>query len=572
MKEKLMKILPTIVGLFFQQKTTRSNISLLCRFLLVLIVIIAAYSIIFHFVMAWEGRDYPFPNGIYWTIVTMTTLGYGDITFYSDLGRMFSVLVLLSGLLFLIVLLPFTFIHFFYAPWLEAQKQARTPRKLPADTNGHILLSNPDSLTTALIAKLPQYGYNYTLIVPDQQKALELFDQNYKILLGDLDDMATYRQARADQARLVFFNHDDQVNTNAVFTLRELTPDTPIISAAESMASVDILEMAGCNQVYQFSGMLGRALARRVLGVSMQANVIGRFGELLIAETPAMRTPLEGKQVKESKLRETTGVNIVGIWERGKFNIPGPDTRLGSNTVLVLAGSREQLESYNEIYGIYNLSFHPVLILGGGRVGKAAAQALQESEIDYRIVERSARIAENREKHVLGNAADYHTLNQAGIHKAPSVIITTHDDNLNIYLTIYCRKLRPDIQIISRATQDRNISKLHQAGADLVMSYASMGANTIINHLKGDNVLMVAEGLDIFREKVPFSLRGKTLAQSNLRAKTGCNVIAIESLEKGTIINPTPDTDLNPEDELILIGTSEAEKSFLTTYKNNNTL
>ena len=62
------------------------------------------------------------------------------------------------------------------------------------------------------------------------------------------------------------------------------------------------------------------------------------------------------------------------------------------------------------------------------------------------------------EQYIVGNAADLDVLKQAGIDEAPTVIVTTHDDDLNVYLTIYCRRLRPDIQIISRATEERNVA------------------------------------------------------------------------------------------------------------------
>ena len=80
-------------------------------------------------------------------------------------------------------------------------------------------------------------------------------------------------------------------------------------------------------------------------------------------------------------------------------------------------------------------------------------------------------------------------LEKAGLKTAPSVIITTHDDDLNIYLTIYCRRLRPDVQIISRASFDRNINKLHRAGANLVMSFSSLVTATISNLLKPEQML-----------------------------------------------------------------------------------
>ncbi|MEI2691813.1 MAG: hypothetical protein V9H69_19770 [Anaerolineae bacterium] len=52
--------------------------------------------------------------------------------FESDLGQAFSIVVIISGVVFLLILFPFTFIEFFYAPWLKAQAEARTPTELPS--------------------------------------------------------------------------------------------------------------------------------------------------------------------------------------------------------------------------------------------------------------------------------------------------------------------------------------------------------------------------------------------------------------------------------------------------------
>ena len=140
------------------------------------------------------------------------------------------------------------------------------------------------------------------------------------------------------------------------------------------------------------------------------------------------------------------------------------------------------------------------------------------------------------------------------------MLITTHSDDINIYLTIYCRKLRPNIQIISRATNDRNISKLYSVGADFVISFASMGANKILNILMPDKILMLAEGLTVFKTPVPASLAGKTLAESHIR-RSGCNVVAIKTGDSFNI-NPDPSAHLNNNDELVLISTTEDEKQF----------
>ena len=194
-----------------------------------------------------------------------------------------------------------------------------------------------------------------------------------------------------------------------------------------------------------------------------------------------------------------------------------------------------------------------VIIIGGGRVGRALARALKEHEVDYRIVETNpARILDAN--YVEGSAADYNTLQRAGIDHAPAMVITTHDDDMNIYLTIYCRRLRPDIQIISRATRERNVSTLHRAGADFVLSYASMGATAIFNYLRRAGVVVIAEGLHLAETNVPDTLAGRTLGEAAIPAQTGCNVVALRS-EAGVTINPEPSTVLKSGVEIILIGT-----------------
>jgi len=563
-----MKFLPAQVIYFVRSRTTKRNLRLLFKFLLALAIVVTIYSVLFHFIMIFEDREFSWITGFYWTLTVMSTLGFGDITFVSDLGKVFSMVVLMSGIVFLLVMLPFTFIQFFYAPWLEAQSRARAPRELPENTSGHVILTNFDPITINLAKKLNQYNYEYAIIATDLQQALELYDLDYKVVVGDPGDPETYKRLRVQNAALVVANNDDMMNTNISFTIRGLSNKVPIVTNADADDSIDILQLAGSTHVFQFMKMLGKSLARRTLGVSMGANVIGKFEQLLIAEAPAMRTPLEGKTLIESNLREKTGITVVGMWERGRFEIPHPQTRINSSTVLLLAGSAEQLNKYDEIFSVYRI-YHtanaPVLILGGGRVGRATAEALEERQVAYKVVDKNLKLIENNENYIHGDAADINTLYRAGIREAPSVIITTHNDAMNIYLTIYCRKLRPDIQIISRANLDRNISKLHGAGADLVMSYASMGANTIINLLKPDEVLMFEEGLNIFRAPVHSSLVGKSLAENQIRKQTGCSVIAINT--KGKLnINPDPTIPLRENDEMILIGTADEEKRFIENY------
>jgi voltage-gated potassium channel len=549
----------------FLRTTGRRNVRLLVRFIAVLAAMVVVYSVLFHFLMAVEGKQHTWLTGFYWTLTVMSTLGFGDITFTGDLGRAFSIVVLISGMVFLLILLPFTFIEFFYAPWMQAQAEARAPRQAAPGTGGHVIITAYDPVTISLMRKLDDYGYPYLLVVGELQEALRLHDLGVRVLFGEVDRPETYRLARAESAAMVVATGNDFVNTNIAFTIRELTDRVPIVATANADDSVDILKLAGSSHVLQLAEMMGSALARRISGADATAHVIGEFGEVLIAEATAAGTPLDGKTLAQSRLREHAGVSVIGLWKRGQFEVATAETKIDSHSVLLLAGSEQQLRRYDELFCIYHVSSAPVIIIGGGRVGRASARALAEREVDYRIVESRTERIRDTSKYVEGNAADLETLERAGLRECPAIIITPHDDDQNIYLTIYCRRLRPDVQIISRAVLERNVSTLHRAGADFVLSYAWMGATSIFNRLQRADVLMVAEGLHVFETEVPPALTGKTLAEAAIARETGCSVVALRTAT-GLQINPAATEVMQRGQRVILICTPDAEQRFLSRY------
>ena len=559
-----MKFVTSQMLSFMSLRSTRRNIRALVRFLFILVALVCTYSILFHYVMMFEGRQFSWVTGFYWTLTVMSTLGFGDITFESDLGRVFSIIVLMSGIIFLLVLLPFTIIQFFYAPWVEAQATARAPRELPPTTRGHVILTEHEPVAAALIKKLGQSNHAYVLLVPDPEEAARLHDERVKVIVGELDDPDTYRRARADQAALVATTTSDIVNTNIAFTVRQVAPETPIVATAETPTTAEILERAGASHVISLGDLIGRALARSMVGGDAVTHVVGAIDDLLIAEANAHNTPLVGRTLRENRLAEL-GVNVIGLWDRGTFHSATPDTVITNSSILLLAGSRQHLDQYDEHFVIYNVSVKPVLILGAGRVGRATAQAFKERGIDYRIVDLDCEDLPDRECALQGDAGDPKVLAAAGLHDAPAVIITTHNDSLNIFLTIYCRSVRPDIQIVSRGTLERNAELLHRAGADFVLSFASMGATSIFNLFQRQRVITVAEGLVVFQRAIPSALAGKTLANCGVR-ETGCNIVAIRDSAGRLDSNPAATTMLRAGGELILAGNAEAESKFLERY------
>ncbi len=560
-----MKFSTTQILVFFSERRTQRNIRSLLKFVGVLVALIVLYSVLFHFIMAYEGQRHSWVTGFYWTLTVMSTLGFGDITFQSDLGRVFSILVLATGIIMLLILLPFTIIQFFYAPWVEAQPAARTPRQIGSDTRGHVILTGYNPVTMALIRKLDQAGIKYVLLVADFEQASTHHDMGLSVTFGPLDSPETSRLAQPEHAGLVATTEEDVINTNVAFLVRRVSPDVPIVATATSETAAAILKHAGATRVLQLGAMMGRSLARCMVGGDAITNVVGKLDELLIAEANTNRTPLVGKTLAENRMSEL-GVSVIGLWQRGEYQPATPDAVVGEHTILVLAGSAEQFANYDEAFVIYNVSTKPVLIIGGGRVGSAAARALSERSVDWRIIDIDPEQVPTGERGIVGDARDPNVLKRAGIEDTPAVLITTHDDSVNIYLTIYCRSLRDDLQIVSRATLAQNTETLHSAGADFVHSYASMGSSGVLNPILGDRIATVTEGFDIFRISVPLSLDGKSLVECGVREKTGCTIVAVRNEDGSIDINPPAGSRLVAGREMVLAGTGESEVKFKEAF------
>ena len=142
-----MKILPsTLLSARRNGTSGRRNVDQLLKLIGIVLVFVLLSSFAFHLFMKAEGREdnYVWFDGFYWTMVTMSTLGYGDIAFNDWPGKLFSVGVMLFGMMSMLVILPFAFIRFAYEPWMEAQNEARTPRQLDPNMREHVILTNFD--------------------------------------------------------------------------------------------------------------------------------------------------------------------------------------------------------------------------------------------------------------------------------------------------------------------------------------------------------------------------------------------------------------------------------------------
>jgi len=553
-----MKFLSGHLGYALRDEQLRTNVGGLLKYLAFLLVVVGVYSVVFHFVMLHaEGREHSWVTGVYWTLTVMSTLGFGDITFTSDVGRAFSVIVLLSGIVLLLIVLPFAFIRYFYAPWLEARLRLRAPRGLAPEVSGHVVLCSADSLAEGLLPVLEREKVPVVVLEEDPTTATSLYGNGMPVVRGAVDDVETYRAVRVDQARLVVLNRDDLTNTNIALTVRESCPTVRIAALANDEHSVDILELSGCDRVLFLKRRLGEQLANRVRAGHAEAHEIGRYRDLAFAEFSVQQTPLVGRTIAESRLRDIAGVNVVGVWMRARMVPPSPELVLEEHSLPVVAGSPEAVQRLNEYLYIYDTNRNPVVVLGGGTVGRAATRALKERAVPVHLVERKPELADEigdlPDRLVIGDAADRRVMEQVGMEGGPSILMNPNDDAANIYLSSYSRRLNPGARIVSRINRDRNLAAIQRAGADLVLSYTTLGVEHLLAILHDRPPVVLGEGIGFHEVPCPRALDGQTLRGSRIGERTGLTVVGIED-DGGLLSDPKPTTELRAGSVLLVIG------------------
>jgi Trk K+ transport system NAD-binding subunit len=210
------------------------------------------------------------------------------------------------------------------------------------------------------------------------------------------------------------------------------------------------------------------------------------------------------------------------------------------------------------------------LIIGAGTVGRAAALALRRKGVTVAAIDRNAAalatLAGDVDLAVTGNAADRHCLAEAGLHETESVLLTTNTDAVNIFLALFCRRLKPDLRLVSRITHERNVEAIHRAGADFVLSYTSLAIDAVMSLLNDRESVLLGEGVEMFALPVPTGLAGQTLGGSGIGSRTGLSVVAVR--QAGRLLTElSADTILPEAGELLMLGSVDQRRTFADLFE-----
>jgi Trk K+ transport system NAD-binding subunit len=545
------------------QRLRRRNTRILVAYAGFVSAVVFLEALLFRALMWWgEGRQESLATGIYWVLSTMSTLGVGDIVFTGTAGRLYTVFVLLTGIILLLAVLPFAFVRFFYAPWLAS-------RTVPSNISGHIVIAGHGDLARPLVETLELHRLPHFMVEPDTQRATHLEEEGVPVISRPLDEQHTYQSLRIDEAALVVLDGTDAENTNSALQIHDLAPNIHIAAVASSEQAEDILRLAGVRRVLPLKRLLGQHLAARLNAGHAQTHVIGRLRDLLVAEMPVHMTPWVGQSIRDLDLRDRFGVNVVGVLEQAQFRPAHSETVLGPQSVPVVIGTAAQMRELDEFLIIYNVNYSPVVVVGGGVVGHAATRVLRKRGVPVHVVDlkpQSGHWGEDQpERWIVGDASDRRVLVEAGLLEAPSVLLTTADDATNIYLALQCSHVAEDVRIVSRVTHERNLRAVQRAGAQVALSHTSLGVSSVFAALNQQELVILGEGVELHEFRVPDSLVGKTLEQSEIATRVGLNVIAIQKPD-GQIGIPVASTVLEADDGLLMIGAQSQLQKFIEEY------
>ncbi len=363
------------------------NVLVLVGYVVFLVIVMMTYARVFQY-LSWrstrDGRTTLFINGLYWTVTTMTTLGFGDITFVSHAGRLFSAFVTLTGFVFLLVFLPFGVISVIFAPWLENLLRYRPRLRLTRNLKGHVVICGWDTVTETLAKTLTTTGVSYVVLTPDMEEARRLEEARVNVVLGVPTHAEALKRVRTEYARVVIANMSDPDNTNLALTVASFC-STPVAAVVTVPERKELVRMAGATHVVPLRETLGNYMAVRATTRGAMGHVVDSLGNLLFAEIPAHGTPFVGVSLRDSGVRAKTGVSVIGIWQRGHFSLPRARNRDHRRHGLVVRRHQEESRGLGAAPGECETD-DLVMILGYGTVGSAASAFLRHRKVPHIIV------------------------------------------------------------------------------------------------------------------------------------------------------------------------------------------
>ena len=345
-----------VVGLVFLQSNT-SDILItqlrLLRAFAILILVALTGTLGYHYLEGWDLAD-----GLFMTVITMTTIGYGEVQPLDEYGRLFTILlsIMSVGIAGYAISATAAFIiegHFNHLI------QGRQMNKQIAKLTDHIVLCGAGHVGLQIAAEFQKTHTPFVIIeqTPDVYDNIDRFGDIPRILGDATKDEILYLAGIDRACGLVAALSDDKENAFVVLSARSLNPKLRIVARLTEDENAEKLRKAGADEIVAPSTIGGLRMA----SVMIRPTVVTFLDEMLNATKQTLRieeahinpgSGLVGKNLVEADIGHKTGTMILAIRsENGsqRFNPPPKEVTLKENDILIVIGTPEQVETLRDL-------------------------------------------------------------------------------------------------------------------------------------------------------------------------------------------------------------------------------
>lgn len=496
-------------------------------------------------------------------VETFTATGYGsDAPWTSPEMNILVMLLDLTGVGLFFLALPAILL-----PLFRETLSTTVPSAVDDDYRDHVVICSYTNRVDALIDELTSTGIEYVLLDPDRDRAVDLYEDGYNVIDADPQSVEALEAANLSAARALVADVSDRVDASIVLAAKEAAEDVPVVSVVEDTDLISYHELAGADHVVTPRRLLGEGLARKVttevatdLGDSLQLGEDFEIAEISIRAT----SELAGQTLGDSDIRGRYGVNVVGAWVGGEFETPPPlSTPLDKGTTLLVTGEEASLRRLRRATGsrVRQFGRGETLIVGYGQVGQTVSELLADADISQTTVD----IESVEGVDLVGNATIAETLHEAGIEDAQSVVLALPDETDVEFTALIVRDIDPSTEIIARAESNQAVPKIYRAGADYVLSLATISGRSIASLVIDDEeILGIETNVEIVKTTAP-GLAGQTLREASIRERTSCTVVAVER-DEALLTDLPADLQLEADDRLVIAGNDSGVNAFLEAF------
>jgi Trk K+ transport system NAD-binding subunit len=507
-----------------------------------------------------EGSQRDFWQSLGFAAETLSTTGYGgDSAWSHPLMVVFVVILQFVGVFLVFLIFPIYLI-----PFLEERFEARLPKAAPA-IDGHVMIYRFGPAVATLLDEIERSGIKTVVVEEDADEARRLVERGRMAVLGRLDD-GVLEKAHLLRSRALVANGTDDENASVILAARQLGFTGDIVALVEEPYHRKPMMLAGAGAVFTPRHILGAALAARASErISPRIEGAQLLGsKLVVSEVRVGKdSRFVGRSLGETDLGRRTGVSVIGQWVEGQLVAPPTvDMTLTANGILIVAGSAESIQRFNEVCaGTTPLRRSgPFVLAGYGEVGQKVAELLRHVGEGVQVIDRNP--AEGVD--VVGDILDHRVLERSEVRDAQAVILAVDSDSATLFATVILKEFAPEVPVIARVNRAQNVERIHRAGADFSLSISQVAGQILTARLLGQEAISVDPQLKVMKVS-SVGFEGQHPAALRIREETGVSVVAVERREE-LILELGPEFRFSPGDVVYVCGSDEATRRFVETF------